>query len=492
MKTQRKGLDYRNRLYSILLALILLCFLVGYFLYMLPSLYVDYRMEQNLKSIKLQHETYVAEGSYRNIKVSNPTTCASLKIPYQGDSVSLAGCGFRIELTAEADYMKTILAELQELLSQYQTISSREEDREQWSRSLEAALERWRELLGSASENSFSLPFAVTAVQDGTFDYQSQYAKVHSVSDRYLILEAVSADSNNTYTAYIALEDIGDSFVFTILSSLTPDMNEIRPVVLQSLPMICAMVLLLVLIFSQVYSRRILAPLYTVLEHQNQALAEENKKQEIFMRASSHKLKTPLSAALLLLDGMINRVGKYKNTQEYLPKVKSQLLSMRKMVEDILSLNHSRENLHFEALDLTALLDSCLSAYRIAASDKNLQISLSGPEELSVVTDEYLFTQILDNLISNAVRYTPAGEAVEIRLTPGSLSVENHGVTIPEELLPHIFDPFVSGSHENDSAGHGLGLYIAAWYAKQINVSLSVENRAHSVVSTIYITEKDS
>lgn len=486
MNTQKKGLDYKNRLYSILLALILLCFLVGYFLCMLPSLYVDYRMEQNLKSVKIQHETYVNNGSYEGIRVSNPMTCVSVKIPYAGDSVFLTGSAFQLELTAKEDYVKTILTELQELLSEYRDrFSQKEGDNEQWSENLEAVFAHWKELLDAEKADFFSLPFTVSATLSDIDEYESQYMKIHTTYGNYIIVEAVASDNANTYTSYFAMEDIGDSFVFTIFTSMTPDMNEIRPVVLQSLPMICVVILLLVLIFSQAYSHGILTPLYAALEKQNEALAEENEKQEIFMRASSHKLKTPLSAALLLLDGMIHQVGKYRDTKEYLPKVKSQLLSMGKIVEDILSLNHCRDNIEFQSLNIMSLLDSCLMAYQVAVSDKNLQISRSGTRELFVVTDEALLTQILDNMISNAVKYTPAGEAIEIIAAAHSLSIENHGVTIPENILPHVFDPFVSGNHEDNNNGHGLGLYIASYYAKQVNASLFVENRAHSVVTTI-------
>ncbi len=494
MNTPKKGLDYKNRLYSILLALILLCFLVGYFLYMLPSLYVDYRMEQNLKSAKTQHREYVKNGTYEGIKMSNSTNCISVKIPYTGDSVFLAGPSFHIELTAKEGYAKTILTELQTLLSEYKNISSLdEEDSRQLFHNMEAASTRWKELLEAEKEDFFSLPFTATATFGNTIEYKSPYTKIHTATEHCIVVEAVAADSSNTYTSYFAMEDIGDSFVLTILTSMTPDMNEIRPVVLQSLPMICVVILLLVLIFSQVYSRGILTPLYAALEKQNKALSEENKRQEIFMRASSHKLKTPLSAALLLLDGMIHQVGKYQDTKEYLPKVKSQLLSMRKMVEDILSLNHCREQLQLQALNLIAVLDKCLLAYRLVISDRKLQISRSDVKDLIIVSDEYLLTQILDNLISNAVKYTPPGKSIEISVTAHTLTMKNHGVTIPEDILPHIFDPFVSGNHENDNTGHGLGLYIASYYAKQLNASLLVENHADSVSATIiFDAEKDS
>lgn len=492
MNTQPGGLDYKNRLYSILLALILLCFLVGYFLYMLPSLYVDYRMGQNLKTVKTQHETYIKSGSYEGAANTNPTSCISIHIPYEGNSIFLTNAFFHAELTAKDGYVKTILHEFQEILYKYSsapqnqgTLLTGQNSSKELSENMNSAFDHWKELLKTEQINFSSLPFTISATPGQTASYESQYTKIHMVSDHYLIAEAIAADRENTYTSYFAMENADDGFIVTILSCVTPDMNDIRPVVLQSLPMIGAMLLLLVLIFSQIYSRGILTPLYVALKKQNQALDEENKRQELFMRASSHKLKTPLSAALLLLDGMIGQVGKYKDTQIWLPKVKSQLLSMRKMVEDILSLNYGREQLQYRAVNLIALLDRCLESNRIAISDKKLQIVRPGVKDLAVIADENILMQILDNIISNAIKYTPAGESVEIRIDSQALSIENHGVTIPEDILPHVFDPFVSGNHESGNAGHGLGLYIASYYAKQMDFSLFIENRTECVVTTL-------
>ena len=60
----------RNLFYSMVLAGCMLTFLVGYFVYMLPSLYVDYTMEQNLQSVRMQHKMYVQSGSYADLPQS--------------------------------------------------------------------------------------------------------------------------------------------------------------------------------------------------------------------------------------------------------------------------------------------------------------------------------------------------------------------------------------------------------------------------------------
>lgn len=485
MNYERKGLDRKNQMYSMTLAVVLLGCLLGYFICMLPSLYVDYRMEQNLRSVELQHNTYVETGSYEGIRLANPVASFSLKIPYGGDSVFLTGQSWRMEVRAEKAYMKEIFSELRQLLRRYRDGDFPEGyGEEQIEEEIGASLSRWKEWIQADMGDAEALPVRIDFELMGNMEYIDGRTKIHTVSEDVLIVETVAGDGVNIYTNYFAMEDTGEAMVFTFLPAMTPDMGEIRPVVLRSVPMLAAVVLLLVLLFSGAYSKGILRPVYRELEEKNQALREENKRQEIFMRASSHQLKTPLSAALLLLDGMINRVGKYEDTETYLPKAKEQLLSMRKMVEDILSLNHCRDNFCLQSMQAMPLVEGKLHAYRVAISDKRLQVSCTGGDTV-VTADEYLIQQILDNLISNAVEYTPAGNKIEISVSRAGISIQNYGAAVPEDILPHIFDPFVSGNQKENAAGHGLGLYIAAYYAKQMDFSLYIENREDSVLTML-------
>lgn len=485
MRDERRGLDRKNRLYSIVLAIILLGGLIGYFICMLPSLYVSYRKEQNLSFIKRQHQAYAKNGSYDEIRQGNFVSCYTLEIPYEGDTVLLSGQSWTAEVAAETPQARSALSELRQLLHRYRKEDFTEEsDGEQLWEEMEELLAGWEE---PWEELSDSFPVRINLKVREQMEYVEGSIRVHFASEDVPVIETEVSDKSNIYTNYIAMQDTGDALIVTFLPVMTPDMGEIRPVVLQSIPMLAATVLLLVLLFSQMYSRGILKPVYRELEVKNQALQEENKRQEIFMRASSHQLKTPLSAALLLLDGMINRVGKYTETAVYLPKVKEQLLSMRKMVEDILSLNHCRDNVELCDMQLLPLLNGKLSEYQVKLQDKGLQVSCSG-EDAVIRADEYLILQILDNLISNAVEYTPDGNRIDIRTGPEAVSIENYGVTVPGDILPHVFDPFVSGNHEREMASHGLGLYIAAYYAKQMGFSLTLENRVESVRTVLHFS----
>lgn len=494
-----KKISQRNLYYSLVLAAVMMLFLIGYFAWMLPSLYVDYIEEQNVEAVKEQHNAFMEHGSYDGIQVKNPSACASVKIPFSGPDIEVATKLVSMKITAVEHETQALLTELQKFIKSLQSeglgstkADSKEADSGAGKRELRFVdsrfykqINKWKNKLSDISAEYVKLPVKIEFIQPDHKSqlYNSELFKVHSLSDRKAVLEASVENYENKYTNYLVIEYTVDGIVCSILPVVTPEMEEIRPVVMQSLPMLGAVILVITLIFSQVYSGGIVQPVYQKLEDMNQVLLEENKRQEVFMRASSHQLKTPITAALLLLDGMINQIGKYKETQIYLPKVKEQLLSMRRMVEEILSLHQNHENLNLCEIGLYELVQSLLAVYSVAACDKQLQIILEGDQKAYVRADRDVLSKILDNILSNAVNYTPEGAQIRILVQAQKIAVWNQGADIPQEILEHIFEPFVRGSHEGRS--HGLGLYIAAYYAKLSDIELSVANREGGVESVI-------
>jgi signal transduction histidine kinase len=221
---------------------------------------------------------------------------------------------------------------------------------------------------------------------------------------------------------------------------------------------------------------------YQELEVKNLTLAEENKRQEVFLRASSHQLKTPITAALLLVQGMINEVGKYKNVKEYLPQVKEQLQSMQKIVEDILYLNHCSRNLNVEKVSLEQIVKECLDSYLVQIAEKGHTVNQDGSMP-QLDTDRELIKKIIDNLLSNAINYTPDNGKIHIKYEPNKLKIINEGASIDDEILPHIFEPFVTSNSSNK--GHGLGLYVVAYYAQFLGCIVKVTNTEGSVMAEL-------
>lgn len=506
--------------YSILLGSIMVSILVGYFAWMLPSLYTDYVKRDNLEAAIRTHEQYMDEKSYDKLIIKNPTTTFTIEMPYQQDEIKVISKFFAARISVEDEELKKFVKNFQNNVT-----STKEWDKFEWNE------EEIHDIKNTLFEKLFNKELVASDYpleinldmreDDGIF--MNEEFHVHAVSDKMVVFQFDICDGNNYYTTYVAVERTGEAIVMTILPMMASNMDEIRPVIMRSIPMIIAIVFFLVLVASQIFSRKIVNPAirlanyarslkignqfkmqpflveekdeigelattlnelyeklqenYSELEQKNNLLKEENKRQEVFMRASSHQLKTPITAALLLVDGMINEVGKYKDTKEYLPKVKEQIQSMRKIVEDILYLNHCAKNLQNEPVFLENLVKERIGCYQVQLAKKELTIQLEG--EGKVKTDGEILNKILDNLISNAVQYTKEGGKVIVKMSENTIIVENYQARIEEELLPNIFEPFVSS--DTKEKGKGLGLYVVSYYVKLLGGKISICNSENGV-----------
>ena len=523
--SMKMGLSRKTFLYSSLLAVVMVAFVTGYFVFMLPSLYVNYVMERNLRSAEEIHKGYMSDRSYDRLAVTNPSATFSVEIPKEGDEIYAAGKFFRVTVQVQDRELVELLQEFRSLLGKLEEAGGMEQE-ELEAFSQEHISELWTETLKNkfVGEGMFPENYPVKVFFEGRENsgvYREEYIKIHSLSGQVTVCEAGVSDGSFGYTTYVAMGQTQDAFIITVLSAMTPRMEEIVPVVTESLPMIVAVVFFLVLMASRFFAGKIVQPIirlagqagnirltgscemvsgadrgdeigelaaaldelylrlrdsYRELQEKNQMLEEEGERQEIFLRASSHQLKTPVAAALLLVDGMINEVGKYKNTKEYLPEVKKQLQSIRRLVDDILYLNDQAGNVQSEPVALEALAGEILKTYEVQIENKRLRVAMAG--QRMAFTDREMMWKIIDNLISNAVAYTPEGERIEIRIGEDGLCVQNYGVTIEEKLLPGIFKPFVSSTGQK---GKGLGLYVAAYYGRLLGGTLQAENMENSV-----------
>ncbi len=538
------GLSKKTFLYSIILAVIMTVFILGYFVLMLPSLYVDYVMDSNLKLVMEIQEGYMEDRTYDGLAVKNPSSVYTMEIPDEGTEIYVSGKFFKMTVKIQDEELLVMLDSVRKMMDDMGdngitggTAKEKGEsttggengsaDGENTGRKPEYLLKLWEQIKGKFTEENLFAENCPVAVQvegkEKQGIYREEYSKIHRTEGNSFVYEGGVSDGDYSYTTYVAMGRVKDAFIITVLPTMTPRMEEIRPVVMGSLPMIGAVMFLLVLLASRFFSGKIVNPIirlagyaesvraldgyeseafisdsedeigalgralhelyrelsekYQELELKNKALEEENERQEVFLRATSHQLKTPVTAALLVVEGMMNEVGKYKNTKEYLPEVKKHLLSMRKIVEDILYLNYHAENMQKEELALEALVQELIRTYKVQADDKGLDVSVRGSG--MVKADREMMKKIVDNILSNAVQYTPEGQRIEIEAGTGELYVKNYGVSIDPQILPNIFEPFVSS--DESRKGKGLGLYVASYYSRLSGCELKVENIENGV-----------
>lgn len=526
-------LIHKNLLYTVIVTSILTILVLGYFVLMLPSLYVDYMSNDNYNSIIEQHRGYLRDGSYVNVNIKNPSSL-TLDISLSDDSFVITGKAFQTIITPDTDEMRTLFMDIKSY-GKSQIASFRKLDnklnQDVLTKEFEEKFLEWKDAFLKQVTFLEELPFTLRTESDTSFfEYQwEETTKFHYLSTDTFVLEAGVADGENHYTNYIGLTFNSDRIVISYLPTMTPQMNEIRPIVLHSLPMLLAVIILFALVVSYLYSNGIVDPIiklvkhtervklsgltsnvklpvkgndeiamlvdtlnglyeeldknYKSLENTNNELKAKNKGQEVFLRSSSHQLKTPVAAALLLVDGMINQIGKYKDTNLYLPELKKQLLSMSKIVEDILYLSRSEENISFEKVDLNKFIANQLSNYEIPLAEGGFNLVTDYGINSVITTDTNLLAIIFDNLISNGIVHSKEGATITITTKANQFEIYNSHAHIDEDLMPNIFEPFISGVHSGN--GHGLGLYIVNYYANILGATVKIDNINGGVLTRV-------
>ncbi|MBR3451303.1 MAG: HAMP domain-containing histidine kinase [Muribaculaceae bacterium] len=185
-----------------------------------------------------------------------------------------------------------------------------------------------------------------------------------------------------------------------------------------------------------------------------------------FTNNITHELKTPIAVAYAANDALLNFGEQADETKRrhYLTLCKQQLEGLSGMVEQILSMSMERRRqfkLNIEAVNLAELLQPVIEQQRLKA-DKPVEImTCIEPEGLTIQADRTHLSNILNNLIDNAVKYSPGEAHIEITASSTSISVTDHGMGIAADKLPHIFDKFyrVPTGDLHDVKGYGLGLF---------------------------------
>ncbi len=224
-------------------------------------------------------------------------------------------------------------------------------------------------------------------------------------------------------------------------------------------------------------------------------LEELFEKQRRFTGDISHELRSPLTTIL----GNLSLLRRAKNLpadeqKEMLDEMYSEAERMHRLISDLLLLSQADSGLAINRapVELDTLL---LEAYRMArrrAGDK-LKIQLLHEDQAVVMGDADRLRQVLDNLINNAIRYTPAGGRIELSLhctgDEAAITVADTGQGIAPEDLAHIFDRFYRADKARTRAagGTGLGLSIVKWIVDAHHGRIEVES-APGKGSTFRIT----
>jgi signal transduction histidine kinase len=217
-------------------------------------------------------------------------------------------------------------------------------------------------------------------------------------------------------------------------------------------------------------------------------LEQANHYKSIFLRETNHEIRVPLNAVhsisqLLLMDAEKNNDATYIKHAEHLCAASHQTLDVINNVLELSRIEAGRlHEVHNEAFAIRSLLENIVGTGQYIAKTKGVGIVLDYNRRLlptHLVTDKIKLTQIINNLLFNAVKFTPSNSTVTLSANVENdkccISVKDQGAGISSDKMAPIFDPFIT-EWNSFSGGTGLGLHIAQHLAKLLGGVISLES----------------
>jgi heavy metal sensor kinase len=205
-----------------------------------------------------------------------------------------------------------------------------------------------------------------------------------------------------------------------------------------------------------------------------------------FTADASHELRSPLSYIFMVSECALRHPNLPQECREWFEDILAESQDATHLLEDMLVLARAdagHVDIPFERTDLVPLVEDALDRARARAEIKRHRLNLQcvdGPFE--VRGNRASLRRLIWTLVDNAIKYTPEGGRVEIRLEGNESQVRLHvrdtGVGIPAHLLPRVFERFFRADPARSQTGTGLGLAIAKWIADVHQAELIVESEA--------------
>ncbi len=227
-----------------------------------------------------------------------------------------------------------------------------------------------------------------------------------------------------------------------------------------------------------------------LLESQNQQLSALDEAKTRFFANISHELRTPLTIMLGITERLKNVLARQAlepGVDEMTTMLEQNGLRLLKLIDDLLDLvrfDTGHADINRQATPITAHLDGLLRSLRhLAEQDRVALLWDCRTDHESIQLDRDKFDKILLNLVINAIKFTPSGGSIEVKVSVAQnllrLTVEDTGVGIPPEVLPRIFERFwqVDTSSTRKFQGAGIGLSLVRSLSEAMDGSVKVDSK---------------
>jgi signal transduction histidine kinase/uncharacterized membrane protein len=217
--------------------------------------------------------------------------------------------------------------------------------------------------------------------------------------------------------------------------------------------------------------------------------AIENLIQERsrFMNRVAHNLRAPLAAMASMFevvqDGYLGDMN--DKLRKHLCRIDQRVQNMLVMIDELMTLAKSKSRqrqLEYRPMNLKVVTDRIHQTFQEKAAQKNLSFKVTVPNDLPKIKgDQEMVEQMLENLVSNAIKYTPEGGRIGMTFWPGAnetvrIVLSDNGIGIPKDEIPRLFTEFFRASNVQNVIGTGLGLTIVKEIVDQHGGQIQVES----------------
>jgi signal transduction histidine kinase len=219
----------------------------------------------------------------------------------------------------------------------------------------------------------------------------------------------------------------------------------------------------------------------------NQDITKEYEVDQIkseFVSTVSHELRTPLSSILGFTELLLNRELKPERQKKYLTTIYNEAKRLTALINDFLDVQRmesGRQTYEKKYIPLLPMLNKIIETQQVTTNHYEIRLE-SDSEYPTILGDRAKIEQVFANLINNAVKYSPNGGLIKVRVTEEhqrvSVSVADQGLGIPEDAIPNLFQKFyrVDNSDRRSIGGTGLGLSIVQGIVKEHDGKVEVQS----------------
>ena len=219
------------------------------------------------------------------------------------------------------------------------------------------------------------------------------------------------------------------------------------------------------------------------------SIQKSEYQRQVFVANVSHELKTPMTTISGYVDGILDGTIPPERSRHYLQIVSDETKRLSRLVRSMLDISQLQDQAGIpeekkSRFDVEECAGQVLITFEKKINDKHLDVDVDMPEHpVCTMANRDYITQVIYNLIDNAVKFCPEGGTLGLKIREGGskayVSISNDGDTIPPEELPLVFDRFhkLDKSRSQNRDGWGLGLYIVKTIVCSHGENISVSSK---------------